>query len=303
MSIGDDFKVEYGIADAAEAEEGFRRRLMAYMEKLSQYVRTRDPDSGKLSELVVKAKGPKRSMRKFAEDIGVSPSTLSRLVNQKTAGAVTDKLIAEIAAHADPDSGVTFEDLVEAHGLALKDKRYRSESAFEETCHQIIMDDLKKRGYTVEDSVAERLSGAGFGLQYDFALQTDALKSGNGKWYFDCKMSRGGAGVVPVGAGRTMQILTMTMSLFYCEAIDAQRVSIIVDRREIFEQLKRRCKDITIPDDLSIILVDINGMRVAEEYVLNKKAGTGVTVFNDFESQEVNGKGDFSWDMSVFNED
>lgn len=164
------------------------------------------------------------------------------------------------------------------------------------------MDDLKRRGYTVEDSVAERLSGAGFGLQYDFALQTDALKQGNGKWYFDCKMSRGGAGVVPVGAGRTMQILTMTMSLFYCEAIDAQRVSIIVDHRAIFEQLKRRCQDITIPDELSIIFVDINGMRVADEYVLNNIEGTGVTVFNGIVDTG-EGKVDDTWDMSVFNED
>ena len=106
MNKGDEIKVSLEIADAAVAEEGLRRRLMTYMEKLSQYVRIHDPDKDKLSELVVKAKGPKRSMRKFAEEIGVNPSTLSRLVNQKTAGASTDKLIAEIAAHADPESGI-----------------------------------------------------------------------------------------------------------------------------------------------------------------------------------------------------
>ena len=119
----DNKKYVVEIADAADAES-LRRRLMAYMEKLSQYVRIHDPDKDRLSELVIKAKGPKRSMRKFAEDIGVNPSTLSRLVNQKTAGANTDRLIAEIAAHADPESGVTFEQLVEAHGLALKDRHY-----------------------------------------------------------------------------------------------------------------------------------------------------------------------------------
>lgn len=302
MDKSDEFIVDVEIADAAEAEERLRRRLMAYMEKLSEYVRTRDPDSAKLSDLVVKAKGPKRSMRKFAEDIGVSPSTLSRLVNQKTAGAVTDKLIAEIAAHADPESGVTFENLVEAHGLALKDKRYRSAAAYEMTCHEIITDELKARGYTVDDSTAEKLVGAGFGMRYDFALTTDALKGGKGKWYFDCKMSRGNAGDVPVGFGRTMQWLTMTMAMFYCGAIDAERVSIVVDHKMIFEQLVRRCQDVIIPDELSIILVDVENMRVVDEYVLNKKAGTGVTVFNNhIDASE--GKTDYTWDMSVFNED
>ena len=302
MNKGDEIKVSLEIADAAVAEEGLRRRLMAYMEKLSQYVRIHDPDKDKLSELVVKAKGPKRSMRKFAEEIGVNPSTLSRLVNQKTAGASTDKLIAEIAAHADPESGVTFEELMEAHGLALKDKRFRSDSAFEETCHRIIEDELMRRGYAVEDSIAERFTGAGFGMQYDFALQTNALKKEKGKWYFDCKMSLGRPGGMPVGSGRTMQWLTMTMALFYCGSIDAERVSIVVDRREIFEQLKRRCRTVTIPDEISITLVDINEMRVADEYVLNKKEGTGVTIFNDIVDTG-EGKTDYTWDMSVFNED
>ena len=297
----DNKKYVVEIADAADAES-LRRRLMAYMEKLSQYVRIHDPDKDRLSELVIKAKGPKRSMRKFAEDIGVNPSTLSRLVNQKTAGANTDRLIAEIAAHADPESGVTFEQLVEAHGLALKDRHYRSASAYEEACHRIIESELMKRGYSVEDSVAERLSGAGFGLQYDFALKTDVLKNGNGKWYFDCKMSRGNVGDLPVGYGRTMQWLTMTMALFYCGGVDAQRVSIVVDRREIFEQLKNSCQDVTIPDELSIILIDINGARVVDEYVLNKKEGTGVTVFSD-SVDAGDSKDDYVWDMSVFNEE
>ena len=126
-----------------EAEEKLRRRLMAYMEKLSEYVRTRDPDRDKLSELVVKAKGPKRSMRKFAEEIGVNPSTLSRLVNQKTAGAVTDKLIAEIATHADPESGVTFEELIDAGGTAggKRIKKFAElVSAKKEKCDSSLLD-------------------------------------------------------------------------------------------------------------------------------------------------------------------
>ena len=301
MDNSDDFKGNLEIMSAAQKGD-LIGRLMAYMEEISQYVRIDAPDKDKLSELVVKAKGPKRSMRKFAEEIGVSPSTLSRLINHKTAGAVTDKLIAEIAAYADPESGVTFEDLVEAHGLALKDKRYRSAYAYERTCHEIIVDELKARNYTVEDSIAERFTGAGFGMQYDFAINTNALKSGNGKWYFDCKMSRGNAGDVTAGFGRTMQWLTMTMAMFYCGAVDADRVSIVVDQKLVFEQMVRRCQDITIPDELSIILLDIDGMRIVNEYVLNKKEGTGMTVFNNISGTgEI--KVDYVWDMSVFNEE
>lgn len=66
--------------------------------------------------------------------------------------------------------------------------------------------------------------------------------------------------------------------------------------------LVRRCRDVTIPDELSIILVDVENIRVADEYVLNKKDGTEVTVFGGSVGTGES-KTDFIWDMSVFNED
>lgn len=81
------------------------------------YVRVREPDKKKLAELVLKAKGENRSISAFARDCGVSTSTLSRLINMETSKANSDDLIAAIAAHADPESGVTLPMLLNAHGL------------------------------------------------------------------------------------------------------------------------------------------------------------------------------------------
>lgn len=82
------------------------------------YVRVREPNKEKLAELVLKAKGENRSISAFARDCGVSTSTLSRLINMETSRANSDDLIATIAENAAPDSGVTINELLDAHGLA-----------------------------------------------------------------------------------------------------------------------------------------------------------------------------------------
>ena len=82
------------------------------------YVRVREPNKEKLAELVLKAKGEDRSISAFARDCGVSTSTLSRLINMETSKANSDDLIATIAENAAPDSGVTIDELLDAHGLA-----------------------------------------------------------------------------------------------------------------------------------------------------------------------------------------
>lgn len=80
-------------------------------------IRVREPNKEKLAELVLKAKGENRSISAFARDCGVSTSTLSRLINMETSKANSDDLIAAIAEHVDPESGVTLNELLDAHGL------------------------------------------------------------------------------------------------------------------------------------------------------------------------------------------
>lgn len=84
----------------------------------SDCIRVREPNKEKLAELVLRAKGENRSISAFARECEVSTSTLSRLINMETSKANSDDLILSIAENADPESGVTLEDLLDAHGLA-----------------------------------------------------------------------------------------------------------------------------------------------------------------------------------------
>ncbi len=240
-------------------------RLAMYYKALQEYMRVRDPDKETLAELVIRAKGPKRSMRQFAADIGVNPSTLSRITNMQTASANKDSLIAGIAAHADKDSGVTFEMLMEAHGME-KQGRMRSQEAynrFEQKCRMVIQDELLKRGYSISN-----LQMADPVAPFDISLKTDAVNHGDGIWAFEFRMFSPDPRIsgIPTGMGMTQRCMDAIMRMFYIGNTKVDKVSLVVQYREIFEQLKQRYSDLCITDEISFIL--IAGNRVIEEYVI-----------------------------------
>jgi hypothetical protein len=69
----------------------------------------------RLSELVLQAKGVKRSIRAFAKEIGCNSSTLTRIINMQNRGCSSYQLMENIAKYADPKSNVTLEVLMEAN--------------------------------------------------------------------------------------------------------------------------------------------------------------------------------------------
>ncbi len=253
------------IDGVSNSKEMMEERMKKYYSQLSQYIRVRDPDKETLSELVIKAKGPARSMRQFAADLGVNPSTLSRIVNMQTVGANKDTLIADIAEKADPESGVTFEKLMEAHGMEKQNRSSRMElySKFEQRCRMIIQDELLKRGYSVSAMQEEKRH-----KEYDIVIKTDAVSHGEGRWAFEFKMLSPDPRIsgIPAGMGRTRQYMDRIMSKFYMGTAEVDKVSVVVEHKTAFEFIKERYSNICIPDEISIIL--ISGNQVAEEYVI-----------------------------------
>ena len=81
-----------------------------------EYARIRYADMNVLGALTQRAIGPNRSLTEFAEACKLSPSTISRVINGKFTKYVSDGVVAAIAKNADPDSGVTLEDLLAANG-------------------------------------------------------------------------------------------------------------------------------------------------------------------------------------------
>lgn len=84
----------------------------------TEYVPRYTPDWDKLTELLGKAKGPDRSMGKFADQCNISRATFTRIVRGYYVKALSKEMLNKIIENAAPDSGVTMKEMLRANGYA-----------------------------------------------------------------------------------------------------------------------------------------------------------------------------------------
>lgn len=257
---------------------------MSSRDLLNRYTRTKSPDKEALAELVTRAKGPRRSLRQFADDLGVNASTLSRIINQKTASANSDTLIADIADHADPDSQVTFEQLMEAHGMELKEKPvYNEFISFRETVMDTLVKELSIRDYIVNSGFT-RSRGTSLdsimGRCYlDFELHTNALGKDDAVWMFDFySPGKGGVKDTEQQINRIRQWMLMYAGMLCFNEDKVDRLSIVISDRKVYDRLLEHLEGYTLRYGMSVILIDLEVRKVVEEYVLCDDP-TGAPVF------------------------
>lgn len=251
-----------------------------YMTKLTLASRAGEVDMDRLIQLIVKAKG-NRTMRQFAEDMEVNVSTVSRIINGKVS-EVSNSLLAKIAAYADPESGVTIEQLMEAQGIVTETDGPMLARRYEEDCRRIVADELLNRGYSVSYTKSDIKS---LERICDFVIKTDALSQGDGSWLFEAKMftqhSR-----IPIGLGATQIWLDGAMAVYY-RGENASRISIIVDHRTVFDQIKEQLSHYELADEISVILIATKQGRILDEYVAPLTGGRQAkSIFNDAQGTE-----------------
>ena len=250
-------------------------RFESFLSILQDASKIRDQDISKFSDLVNKAKGPNRSMRQFAKDMGKNPTQLSRALNGQLKGGCPNDLLALIANYADQESGVTLEALMEANGQvpkkSLQAARMQRETEISALYAQTLSSELIRRGYTVTAIGSELFPGPVGRLCFDLTLVTDAVDRGTGRWVFEFKFSGNqeldGRRQI-VGTGATRRLLAQIMANFYAGTIPADKVSIVVSHKALFEQLKEQLQGYRIPDLLSIILINTSTRTVTEEFTM-----------------------------------
>lgn len=186
-----------------------QQKKLAKVNPFPDYIRVSDPNMELLSAYTILAKGEDRSLNDFAKDCGVSTSTLSRLINKKNNKPNSDSLISKIIENIDPNSEVTEDMILSAHGLAkvrvedgivpedtseiVKEasKHFKNRQAMiEELCRDIMVFDLHSKGYkanyNVEYNFRDNIILSTKELRYaaDFSIETDAFE-GVTKWAFD----------------------------------------------------------------------------------------------------------------------
>ena len=252
------------------------------MEIFAEYTRIRQPDRDKLAELIMRAKGDGRTMRQFAEDCGVSPSTLSRVVNKKTIGANSDELIDAVYRNADPESGITLEMLLDAHGMVPRLRNGRTKrfehSLLEKNIQDIILMEIIDRGFDISLPKEDLLHSAlNYPHKSDYALYTNAVGEKRGLWEFEiwtlAFMGKAGEQVIQRQVMRLRQKILMCLGMMYMGEMKCSKLSFVVTEEEVYEKLTESVKGCKLPDAISIILISLEENRILDEYQMPLKSG------------------------------
>lgn len=259
------------------------------------YVRVGQPNYEVLSALVKKAVG-NRSLAEFSELTGISTSTISRIINNKFSSPSSDSVIARIIDNTDPDSGVTREDILTAHGLApllldqgsstidwaktIRDSSSAKEaiessvragghgSVKEKVFQEAVQSILLQKGFTLSlEKKLDIIAAGDVHYRADFAFKTDALKEhGIDTWAFD---------VANTEYRPLLHKLSWVFGTAYLQPLKSRgiKMSLITDDKDQFEDCKRRFAGVTIPDDISVILVDMTDGSIADEFQIEMVSG------------------------------
>lgn len=268
------------------------------MEIFAEYTRIRQPDRNKLAELIMRAKGDGRTMRQFAEECGVSPSTLSRIVNKKTIGANSDELIDAVYRNADPESGITLEMLLDAHGMVPRLRNGRTKrfehSLLEKSIQDIILMEIMDRGFDISLPKSDLLHSAlNYPHKSDYALYTNAVGEKRGLWEFEiwtlAFMAKVSEQVIQRQVMRIRQKILMCLGMIFMDEMQCKKLSFIVTEEEVYEKLVESLKGCKLPVAISIIFVQLDENRIVEEYQMPLKSGVDVPSILDtpkFEYEE-----------------
>jgi len=286
---------------------------------LSEFERTGEPNIQELAALTDKARGG-RTVTEFAAQCGVNASTMSRIINGKISSPISDELLVAIAANADPGSEVTFEALLNAHGVKLPeggrltvmhDLQHlllhkiadlgattdaqgktsfagRGESRMEQNAREIIQNDLLTKGFKVAvEREVDLLEGIMFPYIADFVIETDALDAdGLTRWAFD------------VVGNPTRNIVGHLDRLFGSAYLDSPtakglKLTIVTFDKPSFYRVMDELKGRTIQDCVSVMMLNARERSVQYEFITERTGHpTQIRLYpdgSDIDPQEIYG--------------
>ena len=258
----------------------------------TKYIRYSNANKEKFAELLERAKG-ERTMKEFAEECGVNPSTFSRIYNKVNKGASSIKLIKSIADHAAPDSKVTFDMLMEANGYlpqGYKVEGRRLQMQNELYAANVLFEGFRKLGISeVYKDLGVYKIGKSMSIRPDLVINNIMVDDNKGQWLIDM-MS------VPIYTDNAFKRRADLMSLrrvqermgrywsIYCmkeKDMNIVRISLAVYDELLYNRIIENFGGYKTDDSISFILFDLDDKVIKEEYVLkDRNDKNGYSIIN-----------------------
>lgn len=270
-------------------DEKVSKRYEEYKKLFPCYVEMNLADKQKMADLLCKAKGESRSLRKFADDIDVNVSTISRISNKKIARHVDSEVIAKMAAGAESENENLFDELMSANGMQkvivekhcidLKQlQRYKMRAL-------TYCDNLKK--INIQEAVdcegldqtwkaiANSLTETDIKYEIDFddsnshfwnyRVTSDVI---DGDWLFEVRKCSNFSSI----NSAIRSIYKIMADHFRLDRDDYGKVSIVFDNRLAFKEAITTFEQYAPPFEMSFILV--SKFKVEQEFILRKPDGS-----------------------------
>lgn len=271
------------------------------METEKQYIQVYEPDKKALAGVLAECKGPDRTMAQFAEVCGISPSTLSRILNGNITKPLSQDILKSIFDNRIEGCKVTMDDLYQANGMLTVEERNRVMHGGDyrrrvietkEQAQQIIIHELLRRGYAVKADMSYGLAGRSvimeprtdtergdLPLRYDLAIFLPELHDLS-EWAFEIvpTPSQSAYGVerspesnARFNIRRTMQ---MRSEIFLVDAWQPERLagmkfSWVFTDPYMYDAFKDYIKTAKLNNAMSMILLDIDEKLVMKEEWMN----------------------------------
>lgn len=254
-----------------------------------EYVQVRTPDKNAIADLVMRAKGPDRTMAQFAEVCDLSASTLSRIVNGKITKPLTMEAILKIYEHhANGKHEAFLDQLASVNGMMGKEAHERisarsrtfsernADMDREVKMKNLIMNELFDRGipvlrpkYTYRMKDGTHASSIFPGRLGDFALTF----SENGREHVWSFFWFPEVTIVETASPATRILQSIMRKLACWFLLDAWepnslrnlKTSFVFADRTIFEGFLEMLHTASLRNEMSAILVDPDCMAVIKE--------------------------------------
>lgn len=242
----------------------------------TNFVKVGKPDKERTADLIQKAIGNKMTMTAFANKCGTSASTLSRILNGKTSRKCSDELLEAVFRNADPDSGITFDQLMEAQGMIPKLRNGRTrrfeQQKYEQDIEFILLDEFVRRGFRIGPAREKQIFNAlNYPYRPDLSIITNAIDNKSDlTWHFEywslAYLERPSETDYWDHIKRIRQKILMNLGMMFMDMLKNDKMSFVVTEKYVYDTLIQSLHDSTLKVRVSIILVDLNEKCIKEEY-------------------------------------
>ena len=219
----------------------------------------------RISDLFLAAKGPKRTGVEFCKECDISAPTFSRYLNGHNKRPCPVEMLKKIAEHADPDSKVTYEQLIAANGgHEAYDYGSKAELSKNEIIGIITTALLFGRYECQYPEDVQPVDVMGLKYSPDWSINTNAIDGlTKKKWQFIFFKELAD---LSTETERVIRQLLLLAAIAHLGFLSFDKLTFVFSSTALYEEICERTKQLELDFWVSFLLIDPVSKVIREEH-------------------------------------